>query len=98
MGGILHPGDAVGIPAMTTTTTATVHLETVENTRWRFNGWNKDGEHTTDGSTGNAMMRRRCKYFRRNSDGVVFEVINSTETKALPPGTVQYVVGIRGAR
>lgn len=74
-----------------------IHLETVNN-NFKFNGWNKDGVWVADGMSGNSMVRRRVKWFRRNSDGVIFEVLNSRETKALPPGSVAYTVGIRGAR
>lgn len=77
--------------------TEQIHLETVEN-NYRFNGWNKEGIWVADGGSGNAMVRRRVKYFRRNQDGQVFEVLNSRETRALPAGAVSYTVGIRGAR
>ena len=75
-----------------------IHLETVEN-NFKFNGWNREGVWVADGFSGNAMVRKRSvKYFRRNSDGQIFEVVNPRETKALPPGSVSYTVGIRGAR
>ena len=79
------------------TLTEQIQLEAVTN-NFKFNGWNREGVWIADGSSGNAMVRRRVKYFRRNSDGALFEVVNRTETKALPAGAVSFFVGIRGAR
>ena len=81
-----------------------IQLEETPNRPWaEVDAWNSLGEFLPGIASRSALFANRKRetkpaYFRVRASGLVFRLVNKQSTLLMPEGSIQWLVGIRGAK